>query len=300
VLKIECYDTFEDSRDNHGGLHRTDHIRVASSSSPLPDIRYACFRPAMLQRRQTLLPTIYRLLGLGKGNAVRPEVVDRVIFPEESITKNDKRASRFRNIHAGERRDAGSTSLNNVVVRGDSEVGASEGESHVGEGIALVALEAVLTTEALLGTDFLVDELSHGGWQNDERCTSVQNGTSVLEFGRFLAKDDGIKVDLPVGLAPQRKLGELAGVVKLIDTTKDNLGVGLGITQVEGELLLVEKVLVDHVVERWDDLVDRNRVVSKSENTVEASKSESETWLSCGFCKVLTLEFQVANLDSVL
>ena len=68
----------------------------------------------------------------------------------------------------------------------------------------------------------------------------------------------------------------------LVHATKGGLGFGtfvVGGAEVESKDWLVEKILLDHVVEgRWNG-VDADTVVAKAQDAVEATKGESKTWL---------------------
>lgn len=242
-------------------------------------------------------------LGLGETDTVAAEVVDGVVSAEESITENGKRTSRGGDIEAHEGRDTRTLDLKDVVVGANGEVVAGQGEAEVRERVTRAALDSVLAIVALLGTDLLVQQLSKSAGKGNERSAGVEDGTHVVELGTLLAEGDGVKVNLPVGLASQRELGELAGVVVLVDTTEDGLGLSLlvvGVAEVEGEDRLVEQVLVNHRVERRGDLVDTDGVVSKTEDTVEAAEGESQARLLSGLTEELVLDLDVTNLDSVL
>lgn len=146
-------------------------------------------------------------------------------------------------------------------------------------------------------------ELSHGGWQSNERSAGVKDDTGVLKLGNVFAKGNGIKVDLPVGLAAERNVDQLAGVVALVHTTKGGLGVVtllVGVAQVESKLGLIQKLLVQHVVEGRDHLVDGDGVVSQTQDTIKAAEGKGQTRLASSLGEVLLLDLQVADLQGVL
>lgn len=148
----------------------------------------------------------------------------------------------------------------------------------------------------------VLQKLGDGGGKSNERCTSVKDDTSVVHLGSLLAEGDGIEIDLPVGLAPQGNLGQFAGVVALVNTTKSGLGLLLlvGVAEVEGENRLVQKTLVEHVVERRHDAVDTDGVVAKAHDAVEPAEGESETRLRGSLGKVLVLHLEVTNLEDIV
>lgn len=89
----------------------------------------------------------------------------------------------------------------------------------------------------------------------------------------------------------------------LVDTTEGGLRAVtflVGIAQVESKHGLINKLLVDHVVEGRNHLVHGDGVVSKAENAVEATESKGQTRLVGGLGEVLAFNLQVTNLESVL
>jgi hypothetical protein len=155
---------------------------------------------------------------------------------------------------------------------------------------------------SVCGEGKILQKLGDSGGKSNQGCTSVQNDTSVVHLSSLLAKGDGIEINLPVGLAPQRNLGQLARVVALIDTTKGSLRllVLVGVAQVEGENRLVKKALVKHVVEGGDNAVDTDGVIAKTHDAVEPAESKGETWLRGSLGKVLVLHLQVADLENIV
>jgi hypothetical protein len=148
-----------------------------------------------------------------------------------------------------------------------------------------------------------LQKLGHGGGQGNQRGTSVQNDTGVLKFSNVVTEGNRVKVDLPVRLATERNLDQLASVVALVDTTESSfraITVLVGITQVEGKHGLINRLLVDHVVEGGDHLVNGDGVVAKAKNTIKATESKGKARLIGGLSKVLSLDLQVTDLQSVL
>ena len=180
---------------------------------------------------------------------------------------------------------------------------AREGEGQVGQVVALLAVDGVLPVEALLGADLLVEQLGEGGGEREQRSARVEDGAGAFDLGRLVAEGDGLEVDLPVGLAAEGDLGQLAAEVGPVDAAECGQGVvafGVGVAEVEREDGLVDQVLVDHVVEGWYDLVDADAVVAQAEDAVEAGKGEGETGLLSDFAEVLLLNLEVAYLNCVL
>jgi hypothetical protein len=244
-----------------------------------------------------------RLLGLGETNGVVADIVDRVVFPEESVTEDNKGTSRLRDVEAHEGADAAALDLKDVVVGADGEVVAGKGEGEVREGVTLLALNAVLAVVTLLGTNLFVEQLSKSGGKGNEGSAGVKDGTGVVQRSRLVTEGDLIEVDLPVGLAAEGNLGQLASVVVLVDTTEQGLALSaliVGVAEVEAEHGLVEQTLVDHAVERRDNAVHGDGVVAETHDTVEAAEGESEAGLRGSLSEQLVLDLEVADLDGVL
>lgn len=243
------------------------------------------------------------LLGLGETNGVVANIVDGVVFPEESVTKDDERASRLGDVEAHEGADAATLDLKNVVVRANGEVVTGEGEGEVGERVTLLALNSVLAVVALLGANLLVEQLSKSGGKGNEGSAGVEDGTGVVQRSRLVTEGDLIEVDLPVGLAAEGNLGQLASVVVLVDTTEQGLALStlvVGVAEVEAEDGLVEKTLVNHAVERRNNAVDGDGVIAKTHDTVETAKGEGKTGLRGRLSEQLVLDLEVADLNGVL
>ena len=178
---------------------------------------------------------------------------------------------------------------------------AREFPGHVGQTIALVTFDGVLAVEALLRADLLVEELCKSGRKSDQRSTGIEDSASVVELSGVLAKGDGIEVDLPVSLASEREFDHLAGVSTGINTTEGDhrLGLLVGIAKIKCEDGLVEKSLVDHVVEWRRNVVDGNGVVSHTKNAIKSAEGESKTRLARGLTKQLVLDLKVSNLEDI-
>jgi len=205
--------------------------------------------------------------------------------------------------HSHEAGDARSLNLKNVVVWSDAEVVATEGEGHIWETVTLLALNSVLSIVALLGTNLLVEELSKSGWESNEGSSGVKNDTRALELSSRVTEGNGIKINLPVGLASQWDGGDLASVVVLVDTPEGSLRLvtlSIGISEVESKDLLVQKTLINHVVEwRWD-LVNGDGIESKTQNTIESAKGKGKTWLLGSFGEDLVLDLEVPDGHNIL
>jgi len=248
---------------------------------------------------QRLNPHVMKLLGSGKTNTVLAQVVDGLVSAEERITKNDKWASRLRNVHASKGRDTATTSLENVVVWANGKVGTSEGKGKVRKTITLLTFNGILTSKAALGTDLLIQEFCNGGWHGEKRSASVENSAHV-HFGSVTTKGDGFQSNFPVGLAANGEVGNLASVVGRVGAIKNSLGLGSGVSKVKSKDWLIEQTLPDHGIEWRLNLVDGNGVITETQDSVKAAKGKCESRLVCDFGKQLILEGQIPNSKSIL
>lgn len=134
------------------------------------------------------------------------------------------------------------------------------------------------------------------------RLTSVDGSTSALELENLVSELDLFELNLPVTLAPERNVINLALEVLLVNSTERGLGVvrfGVG-AEVESKLRLVEETLVDEVVEGRDDVGDRDGVVGQSEDTIKLAEREGESGLDGRLGKVLVLDGEVTNGENIV
>lgn len=101
-------------------------------------------------------PAVGHLFGLGQTDGVVTDIIDTVPAAQEGIAQNSKGTHRLGEVHAHEAADAGALDLQDVVVGANSELVAAQSEGEVGQRVPLVALDTVLTSKALGGTDLLV------------------------------------------------------------------------------------------------------------------------------------------------
>lgn len=264
-----------------------------------------------------------RLFGLGETDSAIAQVIDAVPFPEESIAQNGQGPHGLGEVHAHEGANAGTLDFENVVIRANGEVVASQCHGKVGQRVALRAVDSVLAVPRLRGTNLLVaeclsgmtilrisikhifdlQELRKSRRQGNQGSASVKDGASVIQLSHTVTKCDSIKVYLPVGLTTEGNFDEVASVVLLVNTTKGSLGIVallVGVAEIESEHRLIEQLLVQHVVERGDDPVDRDGVKAQTQDAVETAKGESQTGLARRLSEVLFLDREIANTDGIL
>lgn len=218
------------------------------------------------------------------------------------VTKNGERAGGSGEIHAHEAADAGALNLENIIIRRDGEIVATEGEADVGERITLLTFHRVLAVESFLGSNLLVEQLGKSRREGDQRSAGVEDDASVVEISSRLAEGDGIEIDLPVGLASEWDLDHLTSIVAAVNATKGCLRLGsiVGTAKVKGKDRLVKKTLVDHVVKWWGNVVDGNGIIAEAEDTIEAAKSKGQTRFAGSLSEQLIFDLEVSNTKDVL
>lgn len=151
------------------------------------------------------------------------------------------------------------------------------------------------------GGSLFVEHFRHVGRHDDQRSTSVNSRSGVLQLQLFLSERDRLELELPVSLSSDGMVLDLSAVCRIIHTTESGLSsVFLRLAQSERKHGLVEELLVEHVVEGGNNVVDGDGVVCQSKDTVEFTKGKSESRLFGGFGKVLVLDGKVTDDDSVL
>lgn len=147
-----------------------------------------------------------------------------------------------------------------------------------------------------MGSSLFVQHLGDIRGHNNQRRSSVNSSTSVLELELFVSKSNRLKLNLPVSLPPDGNVLQLASVCALINSAEDSFAsILLRATETEREDGLIEQVLREHVVEGRDNVVDRDGVVTETEDTVKLAESESKSGLFGRLGKVLVLDCNVAD-----
>lgn len=237
----------------------------------------------------------FYLLGTSKTNSILAQVVNRVVASEESISKNNERTSRFGDVHSLEGRDTGTLKLQYIVGSRETVVGTGKVKGDVRQRLDSFTLNGVLAVPTLLSANLLVQQVGQRAGENVQGSAGVKDGASAIEIGNFVTKSNRIDVDLPVSFAAEGNVLNLAGIVGLVNTTKGHCATLVAAAEIEGEDRLVQELLVNHVVKRRDNLIDRNGVIAETKDSIKSAEGESQAgFLSC-LSKVLILDFQVTN-----
>jgi len=169
---------------------------------------------------QLKLSKLYRLC---ESDTVPSQIVHCVVFPKENIAYDPNGTHRFWYVESHKTRDALILDFKDVVGRIEAEVPAIEDEAKLGERRDSVTIKGVLAGVVLLGSNFLVDELSEGGGKDEERRTSVDGCSDGFNVNGIITKLDIIKPNLPVAPACDRGVVDLARVVGGVNAAKDGL-----------------------------------------------------------------------------
>jgi hypothetical protein len=238
---------------------------------------------------------------LGKTNSITTEVIDGEISSEEDVSNNPKRTTRDRDVETLERADASATSIENVIASLEGVLLAVESEGKLRELGDLVTGYSVLSVPTLRSTNLSIEHLSDIRRSSDEGGASIDGGASVLKLENLITESNRLELNLPISLATNGNVIDLASVVVGVNATKDGLAwVFLRVTDTEREDRFVEKTLVEEFVEGRSDVIDRNRVIGKTEDTIELSKSEGKTRLLQCFGKQQRIYFEIANGEGIL
>ena len=125
-------------------------------------------------------------------------------------------------------------------------------------------------------------------WGNDSLGTDDGGGASVndtvgLAVHLKVSDLDFVKLDQPVGFLLQVVVGEVAGEVVRVDAAEDEsraVLLGTFLSQVEGEGLVGDEALADHLVEDSWDVVHGDGAPGHTQDTVEVSDTEVEGQVS--------------------
>lgn len=138
-----------------------------------------------------------RLFGLGEADGTVAQVIDAVPSPEESIAQNGQGPHGLGEVHAHEGANAGTLDFENVVIRANGEVVASQSHGEVGQRVALRAVDSVLAVPRLRSTNLLVAEC-----QSEMTIVGI-SGKDILTY-RSSARVEGRAIrEVPVSrMAP--------------------------------------------------------------------------------------------------
>ena len=92
---------------------------------------------------------------------------------------------------------------------------------------------------------------------DDQRSSGIDRSAGTLELELFVTKANLLEFDLPVPLSADGNVGDFALVRTVVGSAENAFSsIVVGRAEAEGEDGLVEKLLVDHVVEGGRNVVD--------------------------------------------
>ena len=125
-----------------------------------------------------------------------------------------------------------------------------------------------------------IQHIRNVGGDSNERGTGVNGGASTLKLKNLVTKLDLLKLDFPISRTANWRILKLSSVGGVVNAAESRLSTILfGITNTEREDGLVKKLRIKHFVERGLDVVNSNRVVSKTKNAIKSALKFSR-WLS--------------------
>lgn len=100
--------------------------------------------------------------------------------------------------------------------------------------------------------------------------TGINRCTCALELEFVVPELHLLQLNFPIGPAPEGDVIDGAFVSLVVNATENCLATILfrG-ANAERENGGIKKPLVDHIVERWCNVVDRNGVISKTQNAIK-------------------------------
>jgi hypothetical protein len=191
-------------------------------------------------------------------------------------------------------------------LRGEGELGASDGEGDVGHEGHQRAADDGLSVHNCEGSNFIVDLLDLGSRTSYEACSSISNssatsGSAEAEGGG--ADGDVVDGELPVGLAGEFGEGWGSGVFGRIASSQQQLA-SISAVRVsvkpEREDRLGNQVLSNDVVPGRNDIVHRDGLEGQTQNSVELSCNERDAWKTSGLSEHLLGDGEAAELERVL
>lgn len=235
-----------------------------------------------------------------KTDTVVTQIENGVVGTNEYITQDPEIGT-----HVGEgRHTVGGIIIGNiddVHIGSQGEDGAANGEVQVGQGGDGGAVNKELTFVVFAATNDFVDGFVGSLGSNDQGGASIGNSLAVGAdiVARHISAVHG---ELPVALFGNIDIGDITGVQVGVDTTQNQfttLSSGTVTGQVEGEDIGVNQTLGVHVVEGRDDIVDGNRLVGHTEDTIEAGSNKAGTGFRGGFGEGLGLDGQTIDGDGI-
>mmetsp|Transcript_43656 Transcript_43656/g.98504 ORF Transcript_43656/g.98504 Transcript_43656/m.98504 type:complete len:207 (+) Transcript_43656:62-682(+) len=152
-------------------------------------------------------------------------VEDAVVLPHEDIAHDPQGAAGRRHIDSHEGKEALAGDAEDVVGCAQCEGLAAQDDLQVRQGGNLAAVDDVLLASNTRGPNLLGHGRNHIRRPRDQRGAAVDDGLRGRRDHGGASEGHGVEAHLPVGLAGQRNVDEVAGVMALINTAEDQLAI---------------------------------------------------------------------------
>jgi hypothetical protein len=108
------------------------------------------------------------------------------------------------------------------------------------------------------------------GGESNERGACVNGGASILKLKDLVTELNLLKLDFPISSTANWRVLKLSNIGGMVNATENSLPTILfSITNTEREDGFVKKLGIKHLVEWGLDVVNSDRVVSKTKNPIK-------------------------------
>jgi len=238
------------------------------------------------------------LNGFGPSDLLVSIIKDGGVGGDEDVTQNVLGSQISGEVESSESGEAfGFTKrgdLEDVIRRFKGEGVSVDGDGNVGEGIDDVAAGEDSFSVLDDGSQFLVQGVDFLGGADDERSSGIADSLASVGAPVEIVSSEceAIDLELPVSFGGEGGISGSSSESGGIDGTKGQFTSGGGggiLRQPESEDGLINETLAEQIVPNRSNVVDRDRVISESEDSVEFGDNEGESRFCGGFSEVLIL-----------
>jgi len=250
------------------------------------------------------------LNGFGPSDLVVSEIEDGGVGGDEDITQDVLGSDVGGEVEASESREAFGLAqrgdLEDVIGRLQGEGVSVDGNGDVREGVDDVAAGEDSFSVFDYGAQLGVQGVDFLGGADDEGSSGVADGLAFFGLAPVEAgSSEGEVVDfeLPVGFGSEGGIHGRSGESGSINGAKSQFSSGGGsgiLRQPEREDGLGYEALADQIVPDGSNVVNRDGVITESEDSVEFGDNKGESGFSGGFSEVLVLDLKASDGDGVL
>lgn len=219
---------------------------------------------------------------IGEANTIVTQVELSVVASNEHIAQDPEWSIWRWNIDSHETAQADCFShlidAQNVVNAFELKWFSTECEFDCRQIWNLVTSNDVLAVDDWSSTDQLIDLFDFIQWSGNQAGACVSDRLASILAEWLVTNHDGVHFELPICFTINWHVSEVAFVVLWIGTTENDFATffALRITiQVEREDWVFDESLVVQIVKRWCDVINGNRAVAQTENSVEFRGNEN-------------------------